>query len=103
MRCCSLELRSSEFIEKLISVSVQKPSGSDKTQHPDNKCNGFKGSLRSSLDRYNRGLELTIASTSVSVVNNSSYDSLALPMVFLKHRFRDCIMLSKNPPDQGAF
>ena len=63
------------------------PSGKDKTRHPANKYNGVRGSSRSSLDNYDSSLELTRASTSVSVVDNSSCDSLALPIVFLKHRF----------------
>ena len=64
---------------------------------------GSVASSRSSLDRYEIGLEFTIASTSVNAVDNSSNDILALPMLFLKHRFTDCTIRLKKPSHHGAF
>ena len=52
---------------------------------------------------YNNGLEFRIIYTSVRVVRSSSYDNLALPTVFLRHRFVDLIILSNNPPYHGTF
>ena len=51
---------------------------------------------------YDSGLELAIASTSVTEVGSSSYVILVFPIVFFKHLLVALTILSKTPPHQGA-
>ena len=52
--------------------------------------------------QYDSGLELAIASTSVTEVGSSSYMILVFPIVFFKHLLVALTILSKTPPHQGA-
>ena len=47
------------------------------------RCDGVNGSSMSSVEMYDIGLELRIASTSVIVVNNSSCVSTDCPKFYL--------------------
>ena len=67
------------------------------------RCEGVRGSSESSLDTYDKGLQLRIISISITTVNSSSQVSLAPLIVFFRHLLTDFTSLSNTPPHQSSF
>ena len=77
-------------------------SGKLMTRRPIRGWDGVSGSSRLFEETYVSGRELSTISSSVRAVRSSSYESLACPMIFLRHHFVDRTNLSKIPPYHGA-
>lgn len=94
---CSLD----EIISGSIS-EVARRSGSWRKLRPVIICIRVSGLLQIISCEVVSGSEFSVASTSVSTVNSSSYFNLLWPMTFRKHLFTEPTNLSKHPPDHGS-
>ena len=104
-KCCSLVLRylnlEEQFSSLITSSGSTISSGNALILLPYNKWEGVRTSSIS-LYSYVSGLELSVDSTSVSRVENSSKDNQALPSAFLKQSLTLATILSKISLHQGA-
>ena len=93
----------STMLSSYMSLLYYGPSGRLIMRRPVMRCEGVTGSSTSSVEMYVRGRELTIISTSVTAIVNSSKVNIPFPIVFLRQCLTNFTNLSKIPPHHGAF
>ena len=88
IKVLALLLRSSGEILESASAGLCIP-GRALGLRPTMRWECVRGSSRSSEETYEMGRQFKIISASVTTVTSSSQESLARPIVFLRHLFSD--------------
>ena len=88
-------------MQNALSLLI-KPENIKTPTAPTSRCEGVRGSSRSSAEIQVSSLELSTISISVKAVSSSLCENLACPMVFLRQCFIDHMSLSNMPPHYEA-